>query len=101
MARTQHDAVLGVLDGVGSQQRWRLHAACGGADLDLFFPLGDGDELESVTVAKQICRGCTVRHECRDWALTSGENYGIFGGLTAAERRVLHRTQQRMTAAPT
>jgi WhiB family transcriptional regulator, redox-sensing transcriptional regulator len=40
--------------------------------------------------AKQVCSGCAVRDECLDHALRSGERYGVWGGLTDAERRHLN-----------
>ena len=59
-------------------------AACTNADPDLFFP-EDGDEL-SARRAKRICGACPVRAACLAGALARGEEYGIFGGLTAEER---------------
>jgi len=41
--------------------------------------------------AKLICRGCLVRSTCLSWALASGQEAGIWGGLTEDERRRLHR----------
>ena len=59
-------------------------AACTTADPDLFFP-EDGDEW-SERRAKTLCAGCPVRATCLAGALARGEEYGIFGGLTAEER---------------
>lgn len=67
--------------------RWQDSANCLGADPDLFFP-GAG---ESSHDAKEICRGCTVRLDCLEFALTNGEKFGIWGGLTERERRRLKR----------
>lgn len=36
--------------------------------------------------AKTVCASCIVRQECLEQALNSGERYGIWGGLTDAER---------------
>jgi WhiB family redox-sensing transcriptional regulator len=45
-------------------------------------------------MAKQICAGCPVRGDCLEHALASRElAFGIWGGLTAAERRALVRSR--------
>ena len=59
-------------------------AACTTADPDLFFP-EDGDTF-SERRAKMLCAGCPVQAACLAGALARGEEYGIFGGLTAEER---------------
>ena len=71
---------------------WHDHAACRDADPDLFFPGGDIRSTRAqVKTAKLICRGCPVRTICLSWALASGQEHGIWGGLTEDERRRLHR----------
>lgn len=39
--------------------------------------------------AKRLCGQCPVLRPCRDQALTGVEQYGIWGGLTACERRAI------------
>lgn len=39
--------------------------------------------------AKQICKGCPVRSQCLQWGLENAESCGIWGGLTARERRAV------------
>jgi len=68
---------------------WRHDAACRDADPELFFP--DGDRAQ-VKTAKLICRGCPVSATCLSWALASGQEAGIWGGLTEDERHRLHRS---------
>ena len=42
--------------------------------------------------AKQICGRCPVLEHCRRHALAVGEPYGVWGGLSMAERSaLLHR----------
>ena len=74
---------------------WRDDAACRDADPDLFFPGGDvRSVLAQVKTAKLICRACPVRNTCLSWALDSGQEYGIWGGMTEDERRRLrHRNR--------
>jgi WhiB family redox-sensing transcriptional regulator len=71
---------------------WRDDAACRDADPELFFPDGDVRSARTqVKTAKLICRGCPVSATCLSWALASGQEAGIWGGLTEDERRRLHR----------
>jgi WhiB family redox-sensing transcriptional regulator len=41
--------------------------------------------------AKAICAGCTVRIDCLADALDSRTEFGVWGGLTERERRMLLR----------
>lgn len=38
--------------------------------------------------AKAVCQVCPVQRQCRDYAITINEPYGIWGGLTESERRL-------------
>jgi WhiB family redox-sensing transcriptional regulator len=76
----------------GRRPDWRDHAACRDADPELFFPDGDARAARAqVKTAKLICRGCPVRATCLTWALASGQQHGIWGGLTEDQRRGLNR----------
>lgn len=71
---------------------WRHRAACRDIDPELFFPVGDdGPAREQAEVAKLVCAGCPVREECGRWAMETGQDSGIWGGLTEDERRVMRR----------
>jgi WhiB family transcriptional regulator, redox-sensing transcriptional regulator len=75
-----------------SRPDWRTDAACRDADPELFFPDGDVRSARAqVKTAKLICRGCLVSATCLSWALASGQEAGIWGGLTEDERRRLRR----------
>ncbi|MEA5363510.1 WhiB family transcriptional regulator [Amycolatopsis sp., V23-08] len=74
---------------------WQRDAACRDIDSTTFFhpdherglAKDDRDRL-----AKAICTGCPVIEACRRHALLVREPYGVWGGLTAAERvALLHR----------
>ena len=65
---------------------WRNHAACLTADLAAFFPITTTAAGESAEPAVRICRGCPVRMECLDFALTNDERYGVWGGATERDR---------------
>lgn len=66
---------------------WQDYANCLGVDPELFFP----ERGASTREAKEVCRGCVVREECLEYALTHGEKFGIWGGLSERERRRLRR----------
>src|SRR5215469_6635916 len=71
---------------------WRQKAACRDADPELFFPDGDIRSARAqVKTAKLVCRRCPVSATCLNWALASGQEAGIWGGLTEDERRRLPR----------
>jgi len=66
---------------------WQTQANCLGVDPDLFFP----ERGASTREAKEVCRGCVVRHSCLEYALLNGEKFGIWGGLSERERRRIRR----------
>ncbi|ABG99885.1 possible transcriptional regulator, whiB family protein (plasmid) [Rhodococcus jostii RHA1] len=71
---------------------WQLHARCRNMNGDLFFPRegeGKGARIRRERVAKQICAACPVRRECHDHAITADEAFGVWGGTSASERRLL------------
>lgn len=80
-----------------SEQTWRRRASCRGAPADLFFPERAQSDPERLEQAKRLCATCPVSKAC----LVAGmaERYGIWGGLTPAERRALRRRRQRGEAA--
>jgi WhiB family redox-sensing transcriptional regulator len=46
-------------------------------------------------MAKQICSLCDVRVDCLEWALATGQDSGVWGGLTEDERRAVRRSRRR------
>lgn len=66
---------------------WQDLANCRGADVDIFFP----DRGASTRGAKEICAACQVQSECLDYAVTRGEKFGIWGGLSERERRKIRK----------
>jgi len=95
---------------------WLALAACAGTDPDLFFPLGEeplpGDWTDyalcaetdpeaffpdkggNCEPAKAICRGCEVRSECLAYAFEHGITFGVWGGLSEHERRLVRRRRR-------
>ena len=76
-----------------TNQTWRQHAACRGVEPDIFYPASD----EEAEVAKAVCAVCPVRQPCLEYALSSRERDGVWGGATEKERRRILR-QRRKTA---
>lgn len=68
---------------------WQAYARCRGIDSATFFETdSSGEPLpDNIVLAKTICQGCSVRAECLEYALEAGEQFGVWGGLTARERR--------------
>jgi WhiB family redox-sensing transcriptional regulator len=76
---------------------WLNQAACLQEDPELFFPVGTGDpSLLQVEEAKEVCRRCFVRGDCLGWALDSGPDHGVCGGLDEEERRALKRRRLKV-----
>jgi WhiB family transcriptional regulator, redox-sensing transcriptional regulator len=72
--------------------RWLDRGACRSEDPELFFPIGmTGPALRQIEEAKAVCRRCEVADACLDWALRTGQDAGVWGGLSEEERRTLRR----------
>ena len=70
---------------------WMDRGNCAGVDPDLFFP----SRGEDTSDAKAVCAACTVREACLDYALTTREKFGIWGGLSERERRRIRGQRAR------
>jgi WhiB family redox-sensing transcriptional regulator len=74
-----------------AELEWREHAACLPYPAVLFFGLDDSETPAERRIredeAKRICSTCDVKRECLEYALTTKEPYGIWGGLTELERK--------------
>jgi WhiB family transcriptional regulator, redox-sensing transcriptional regulator len=69
---------------------WQIRGSCRGMNSDLFFhPERERGpaRAEREARAKTVCRGCAVIRQCRDHALAVQEPYGVWGGLSVAERK--------------
>lgn len=85
---------------------WRDHAACrptpSGLNPHIRIPAVELAEAffepsnpYTEELAKQVCDHCPVRTDCLAEALNDGLDDGIWGGLTAEERRALRRAKTR------
>src|SRR4051812_7271740 len=71
---------------------WTNRARCRDEDPETFFPLGEGETAYGqIDHAKSICALCAVRTQCLHLALSSDSQHGVWGGLSAKERRFLRR----------
>jgi len=78
---------------------WRHIAACREVDPELFFPIGNsGPALLQIEEAKQVCRRCPAIDECLRWAIDTGQDAGVWGGMSEDERRALKRRTVRLRA---
>jgi WhiB family redox-sensing transcriptional regulator len=78
---------------------WRHRAACRDEDPELFFPIGNtGPALAQIEEAKKVCTRCEVKEPCLQWALESGQEAGVWGGMSEDERRALKRRVARNRA---
>lgn len=75
--------------GTVRSEGWFASANCLGVDPELFFP----ERGASTREAKQVCRGCMVREECLEHAVTHPEKFGIWGGMSERERRRVRRAR--------
>jgi WhiB family redox-sensing transcriptional regulator len=73
---------------------WQDRAACRGMDPDIFYPARN----EPTKYARRVCQGCDVRDECLEAALAEPERFGIWGGFTEKERRLIKRRRLAASA---
>lgn len=68
---------------------WQAEAACRGMDSSVFFSPSDERgpaRRDRERVAQDVCRTCPVRLACAAFALSTGQPYGVWGGLTEDQR---------------
>ncbi|MYX16236.1 WhiB family transcriptional regulator [Streptomyces sp. SID8374] len=77
---------------------WHSEAVCRRDEAGLFFAPSKeptAARLAREEAAKRVCARCPVMVACREHALMQPEPYGVWGGLTAAERRVALARRRR------
>ncbi|KAF4410062.1 MULTISPECIES: WhiB family transcriptional regulator [Streptomyces] len=80
---------------------WHAEAVCRRDEAGLFFAPSKeptAARLSREEAAKRVCARCPVLTDCREHALLQPEPYGVWGGLTAAERRVVLARRRRREA---
>ena len=79
---------------------WRNRASCRSVDPDLFFPVGTtGLAVDQIDSAKAVCGECPVSRSCLEFALTTNQDSGVWGGTSEEERRTLRRQWLRAKRA--
>jgi WhiB family redox-sensing transcriptional regulator len=64
-------------------------------DPEVFFPVGvTGVAVTAIAAAKAICADCDAQSACLEFALTTNQEYGIWGGTSEEERRDLRRARR-------
>ncbi len=73
-------------------EEWRELGSCRTLDTALFFPVGQTGAAEvGIARAKKVCVSCPVRQQCLEFAITTNQEYGVWGGHSEEERRVVRR----------
>lgn len=81
---------------VGEDMDWVDRARCRSEDPELFFPVGTtGAAAVQIERARAVCAQCDVRMQCLEWAMSTGQEAGVWGGLSEEERRALRRARRR------
>lgn len=75
--------------------RWEESALCAQTDPDAFHPQPGGTSRP----AKTICHSCEVRPECLEYAIGTGQRFGIWGGVSEKELRRLVRDRRTASQA--
>lgn len=73
---------------------WQRDALCAQTDPELFFP----EKGMPAHKARTVCMACEVRPQCLEFALTTGQVYGVWGGYTEQQRRLLRRFRRARLA---
>lgn len=74
------------------QWEWQMQGACRAEDTALFFhPEGERGPRRSnrEAAAKAVCARCPVLMTCREHALATREPFGVWGGLSEADREAI------------
>lgn len=83
----------GLIEGLDPDLGWDHQAGCRTHDPALFFGPNrfepKRERLAREAEAKAVCATCPCLAACREYALSAGELYGVWGGLGEADRREL------------
>lgn len=67
--------------------------SCSQVDPELFFP----DAGRNSPQALKVCQGCVCRLQCLKYALDHEIMFGIWGGLSANQRREILRYKRKVS----
>jgi WhiB family transcriptional regulator, redox-sensing transcriptional regulator len=93
----------GLLEGLEPDLGWDHQAGCRSHDPTLFFGPNrfepKRERLAREAEAKAVCATCPCLAACREYALSAGELYGVWGGLGETDRRELLADRGTIAAA--
>jgi WhiB family transcriptional regulator, redox-sensing transcriptional regulator len=64
---------------------WKRLGKCRAYDISMFF----STEPRTIQAAKKICSECPVRSKCLEYSLDEGVDFGVWGGKSEKERRIM------------
>ncbi len=87
--------------GASAESDWRQKAECKEHhNPDIFFPIGTtGPALDQTEEAKAVCQVCPVKNDCLEWAITTHQDSGVWGGQSEEERRALIKARRQPSYA--
>jgi WhiB family redox-sensing transcriptional regulator len=93
--------MAGALRPISEAWEWQIVGRCRDRAAAQFFhpddDLGRISRRLREAGAKRLCHACPVRADCLTHALTVGEEYGVWGGLSETERAMLRELGWRDT----
>jgi len=75
------------------EHEWTEWSQCAQPGSPNMFP--SDQDRDGTKAAQSLCQSCAVRPECLAEAIERGEQYGVWGGLTTAQRASLRRSATR------
>lgn len=83
-------------DFYNTENEWKQQGACRGVSPNVFFPeKGKGNDYDTkVKEAKAYCQDCKVRTQCLNFAITTGQEDGVWGGTSPEERKKIKRLRK-------
>lgn len=82
---------------------WREQGACFNTDSSAFIPssiaLEDTRVLVSYQTALRVCSKCPVITDCLEYAMTTRQSFGVWGGMTPRQRQTLRKARSRKRAS--
>ena len=85
----QHQPLSDSVPDLLARPAWHTEAACSGLGNEMFFASRGSPSVTQARAARAVCAVCPVIEQCREAGL--GEKYGIWGGTTERDRRILRR----------
>lgn len=88
---------------LASNYEWQEQGKCREVDPEIFFlPYNArmGEKRKLIAEAKKVCATCPVIEQCLNHALTVGEEFGVWGGMSEEERRRINLRKRVVVVNP-